>query len=211
MQLTDEDLLITVGDYIDRGPQSKQVFDWLIERHTRGNLIPLFGNHEEMLLNSIEDAELRDNWIRFGGAEALASFQLAPDLSTDIATEIPEVYWKFLRETCVDYYETDSHFFVHASAAPSLPLAEQPSRFLRWERFESVQPHRSDKIMVCGHTPQESAHPTSRGYAICIDTGVYIQGGWLTCLDVHTGEYWQANERGAVYRNTLYPPEGAIY
>src|SRR5262249_40205022 len=90
---------------------------------------------------------------------------------------------------------TDSHFFVHANAYPDCPLNEQPDLMLYWESFNDPPPHESGKVLVCGHTPQESCIPRNIGHAICIDTGA-CKGGWLTCLDVATGKYWQANERG---------------
>jgi serine/threonine protein phosphatase 1 len=66
---------------------------------------------------------------------------------------------------------------------------------LYWEHFRNPPAHVSGKVMVCGHTPQKSGRPRSIGHAICIDTWVYGKG-WLTCLDVESGKYRQANERG---------------
>jgi len=65
---------------------------------------------------------------------------------------------------------------------------------LYWEQFNDP-PHESGKIMVCGHTPQRSGRPRDIGHAVCIDTGAHA-GGWLTCLDVMSGTYWQANQQG---------------
>ena len=66
---------------------------------------------------------------------------------------------------------------------------------LYWESFDDPRPHQSGKVMVCGHTPQRDGVPRNKGHAVCIDTGVHA-GGWLTCLDVKSGTYWQANEQG---------------
>jgi serine/threonine protein phosphatase 1 len=76
-----------------------------------------------------------------------------------------------------------------------MPLDEQPDFMLLWEQFNDPLPHQSGKIMVCGHTPQYSGRPKHLGHAVCIDTWAHGQG-WLTCLDVATGRYWQANEMG---------------
>jgi serine/threonine protein phosphatase 1 len=67
---------------------------------------------------------------------------------------------------------------------------------LYWEKFDHPPPHESGKIMVCGHTPQASGRPLDIGHAICIDTQAYKPSGWLTCLDVASGRYWQANQQG---------------
>ena len=77
-----------------------------------------------------------------------------------------------------------------------------PSWIGYWEKFNDPAPHESGKVMVCGHTPQRDGLPRSIGHAICVDTHIYA-GGWLTCLDVQTGEYWQANERRQVRAGTL--------
>jgi len=85
-------------------------------------------------------------------------------------------------------------FFVHANYESHRPLSEQPEEMLYWEKFNDPPPHQSGKIMVCGHTPQKSGIPRNIGHAICIDTWAY-GNGWLTCLDVGSGKYWQANQR----------------
>ena len=107
---------------------------------------------------------------------------------------IPEAHWRFLEEELRAWYETPTHFFVHANYYPDVPLAEQPDLMLYWEKFDDPPPHESGKIMVCGHTPQKSGLPRNIGHAVCIDTWVYGKG-WLTCLDVGSGKYWQANQR----------------
>jgi len=201
----DDDLVVTVGDYIDRGPQSRDVIDWLIERHGLGRLVPILGNHEEMLMTAIETSGIRASWLEFGGQETLRSYGIKrPHSVDDLRAALPGAHWDFFENACVDYFETDDHFFVHANAKPGLALADQTTDILRWQRFHAAAPHCSGKTMVCGHTPQTTGYPSSLGFAICIDTGVYAQNGWLTCLDVASGDYWQANEKGTVYENNLF-------
>ncbi len=98
---------------------------------------------------------------------------------------------------CAPFHETVRHFFVHANAFPEIPLAEQPDYMLYWEHLQPhlSRAHISRKVMVCGHTQQRSGKPLNLGHAICLDTWAY-GGGWLTCLDVDTGMYWCANQRG---------------
>ena len=88
-----------------------------------------------------------------------------------------------------------THFFVHANAEPHRALNDQPESTLYWRKLGDPKPHCSGKIMVCGHTPQESGIPFDNGSAVCIDTLPH-RGGWLTCLDVGSGTVWQANESG---------------
>jgi hypothetical protein len=97
---------------------------------------------------------------------------------------------------CIDWYEIDTHFFVHANAYPDVELADQPGFMLRWEPIlEGQRRHCSGKVMVCGHTSQRSGVPLNTEHAVCIDTWVYGKG-WLTGLDVRTGKLWQANQQG---------------
>ena len=86
----------------------------------------------------------------------------------------------------------------------SLALDEQPTYMLYWEKLTErfTAPHCSGKVMVCGHTAQKSGLPLDLGHAIGIDTFVY-GSGWLTCLDVTSGHYWQANQKGWVREGDL--------
>ena len=92
--------------------------------------------------------------------------------------------------------------------APSIGFIYAPLEWLsvfgdyNWERFDWINPHRSGKTIICGHTAQHSGEPADVGYAVCIDTWVYGDG-WLTCLDVGTGEYWQANQDGETRQDQL--------
>jgi serine/threonine protein phosphatase 1 len=195
-----EDLLITLGDYVDRGPDSRAVLEWLRERYQQGTLIPLRGNHEIMMLQARESAEALQRWLSYGGTAVLASYA-RPGTDGSLA-DIPASHWQFLEEETRAWYETSTHFFVHANAYPDYPLQEQPDYMLYWEKFHDPPPHASGKIMICGHTPQKAGTPRSIGHAICLDTWVYGQG-WLTCLDVQSGQYWQANQQGATRTDWL--------
>ncbi len=207
-----QDALVALGDYVDRGPRSREVLDWLVERSRGGKLVALRGNHELMMLLARDEPTHVYDWLQMGGRETLASY--AATMPGDAAAEgekafpkgIPQEHWWFVEDFCRDYHETDTHFFVHANASADLLLEEQPDYMLFWEKFHNPPaPHRSGKIMVCGHTPQKSGHPQHIGHAICIDTWAYGEG-WLTCLDVGSGQYWQANEAGAFREAHLEKP-----
>lgn len=198
-----DDLLVTLGDYVDRGPDSKGVLDRLLALAARCRCLPLKGNHDLMMLQGREDPEHFSDWLKSGGKQTLASYQANEDWQT-FAEAIPARHWRFLGDDCVPYHETDTHFFVHASVSPDLPLAEQPASMLYWETLVAGtwRPHESGKTMVCGHSLQRSGRPLVLDRAICIDTWVYGDG-WLTCLDVDLEVYWQANERGQTRMGNL--------
>ena len=200
-----EDLLIALGDYVDRGPDSAGVLDRLIALFEKGRLIALRGNHDEMMLQARQGDDPR-MWLACGGRATLESYG-GPFPDVGDLEKVPERHWQFLERDCCDWYETHDHFFVHGSVAPDLPLAEQPTYLLYWEKLFEPVAHCSGKIMVCGHTKQHSGRPLNLGTTICIDTGAYDRDGWLTCLDVKRGFYWQANQRGATRVDWLDEPE----
>lgn len=188
-----DDRIVTLGDYVDRGPDSKGVLDRLLDLHQTGRLIAILGNHEIMMLQARRSPLDLEEWSLCGGDMALASYGTNGRAGT--LADVPERHWEFMETTCVGWYEAPEHFFVHANAYPDLPFAAQPDYMLFWEPFAVPVPHESGKIMVCGHTAQKSGQPLNRGHAVCIDTWVYGKG-WLTCLDVTSGKVWQANQRG---------------
>ena len=190
--LRDDDVLITLGDYCDRGPDTRKVIDLLLELDSRGILRPLRGNHDIMMLRA-RDEDLTD-WLEGGGKETLQSYA-ARGQTADLSA-VPDSHWRFLETNLLPYFETDSHIFVHASLYPDVPLADQPEFMLYWEKFNEPPRHESGKTMVCGHTAQKSGLPLAAEHAVCIDTRVYDSSGWLTCLDVATGRFWQANNNG---------------
>jgi serine/threonine protein phosphatase 1 len=188
-----EDVLVTLGDCVDRGPDSAAVLDWLIAWRDENTLIPLRGNHEIMMLEARTDRSALRRWLSYGGKETLESYSHLGDEGSLV--DVPDSHWEFLERDLVPWHETETHIFVHANLYPDMPLADQPDYMLYWEDFGDPSPHESGKIMVCGHTSQRSGVPKSVGHAICIDTWVYGDG-WLTCLDLERELYWQANQRG---------------
>ncbi|MHB8901979.1 MAG: metallophosphoesterase family protein [Thermoguttaceae bacterium] len=185
------DLVVTVGDYIDRGPDSRGVIDRLLALRREVELAPILGNHEEMLLSILDGRHyLLGDWLAFGGLETLDSY------GTENPAEIPAEHIEFLR-SCVPLVELPSDFFVHAGYLPRKPLNKQPPQVLRWEPLGEPlpRPHRSGKRCICGHTAQKSGEVLQAGHLVCIDTWVY-RDGWLTALDVYTGRTWQADRQG---------------
>jgi len=194
-----DDLVVALGDYVDRGPNSCAVIDWLLHRQATGGLVALRGNHEAMMLKARMGGHSLAIWLGYGGKQTLASYSPLGDKGE--LMDVPKLHWAFIEETRL-WYETPTHFFVHANVYPNVPLTEQPESMLLWEFFEDPEPHESGKIMVCGHTAQKSGLPLNLGHAVCIDTFA-CGDGWLTCLDVESRRYWQADELGRTREGLL--------
>jgi serine/threonine protein phosphatase 1 len=189
-----EDTLVTLGDYIDRGPQSKDVLLKLIQLKTLTNLQMLIGNHDLMFLESIHFKRFNTDWLLYGGLQSLESFGV--DLANPDFQLFDAKIVDFLKSECCRYWEDEKHIFVHAGVDPSLPLDQQTDKLLFWDKLDpNFCGHRSGKKVVCGHTRQTSGQPLNLKNLLCLDTNVY-GGGWLTCCDLNSMEYWQANALG---------------
>lgn len=193
-----EDKIIFLGDYIDRGPSSREVIETLLELKRSSSPIFLRGNHEMMILQAREDPVKSDLWQSCGGVETLFSYGAN---YKNAMVSIPDSHWAFLEATR-KFFETETHIFVHACLDPELDMPNQPDWVLYWEFFDKMRPHKSGKQIVCGHTPQRLGAIQDAGFAVCIDTGA-AYGGWLTCLDVSSGSFWQTTENGATRNGAL--------
>lgn len=183
-----DDTIVTLGDYVDRGPDSAAVVEYVLALSQSQAVVSLRGNHEIMMLDSRDKKSWFQPWMGYGGEATLQSYGGSFE-------GVPEEHFDFLRNGLVSYHECDSHFFVHAFADADIPLDEQTDATLYWRKYKNPQPHCSGKIMVCGHTAQRSGLPLNDGHSVCIDTWAHGEG-WLTCLDVESGTIWQANEQG---------------
>ena len=184
------DTVVTLGDYVDRGPDTKGVLEQLIRLQNRCQLIPLMGNHEEMMLGAEEGRSDFEFWMKFGGDAALDSYGPGRTM-----TGVPREHWEFLRGLPL-YYESDGHFFAHANYAPNQPWNRQSSQVLLWLDLADLPGrHYSGKTAIVGHTPQKNGRILDLGYLKCIDTGCG-HGGLLTALDVKSGRIWQVTEGG---------------
>jgi len=191
-----EDVIVTLGDYIDRGPDTRGVIDRLIDLDRGCRLVPLLGNHDQMLLD-VRSGKYPIYWLLdIGGTTTLDSYGPGRDLAL-----IPEEHYEFL-EACLDYYETEAHIFVHANYFTDIAMGEQPVGMLRWESLRDMTPgpHDSGKVVIVGHTSQKGGEILDLGHLKCIDTYCY-GGGWLTAIEVGTGEIWQADRRGELRRD----------
>jgi serine/threonine protein phosphatase 1 len=190
------DAIITLGDYVNRGPDSRGVMELLIALAKRCKLIPILGNHDEMLLAALAgESSAAFDWLNIGGAATLESYGSARAAIADLA-RIPAAHREFL-ERCLDFHETETHIFVHAQYDPNRPMDQQLPHDLRWAslKYAAPGPHISGKRVIAGHSSQKSGEILDLGYLVCIDTYCY-GGGWLTALDIHAEKVWQANNRG---------------
>lgn len=194
VHLSPHDIVVTLGDYVNKGPDSQGVLDRLLALHQRGQLVPIRGNHDLMFLlaRSLPEENAAQDLL---SPETLNSYGSEMTEKPAKITEVPERHWRFLTQHCLNYWETQDHIFLHATADPDLPLDRQPYENLFCQKFQYPRPHQSGKVMICGHTSQKSGQPVNLGHAICIDTWACGEG-WLTALDVNTGQVWQANQQG---------------
>lgn len=184
-----QDTVITLGDYVGRGPDTKGVLNQLIDLSQRCRLVTILGNHDEMMLQAKDGVAELQFWLQHRGLSALTSYG-----SSDGLDQIPVEHFQFL-ERCTPYFETDTHFFVHANYLHEQSLAETSAYHLRWLSLRDAvpAPHVSGKIAVMGHTPHREI--LDMGHLICLDTGV-CRGGWLTAFEVNNRQCWQVDVEG---------------
>lgn len=198
-QLPREDELVFLGDYVDRGPQSAQVIDYMIELTKIRACRFLMGNHEVLMVKAIQDDKAIPLWLYNGGDATLKSYGLsAGDWvdSKDRSALLPG-FMDFFR-TLSFYHEDDSAIYVHAGIDISIEkLAEQDSEVLLWirDKFFRNSAKWRGKPVVFGHTPTRTMglDPGSifkMGAFYGIDTGC-VYGGHLTALDTTTFDLYQ--------------------
>jgi serine/threonine protein phosphatase 1 len=184
IQLQSTDTLVTVGDYVDRGIDSRGVLDMLIALSREYHVVPILGNHDEMMLRALDDPATLYQWIEIGGKLSLDSYGDPGNPGM-----IPMEHVQFLR-SCLPFFETDTHIFTHANYDPLLPFDQQSPDLLRWRSLHTFTPgpHVSGKQVIVGHTPYTDV--LDLGHLVCIDTGCGFDGR-LTAMEVGTGQLWQ--------------------
>ncbi|HCR49836.1 MAG TPA: serine/threonine protein phosphatase [Bacteroidetes bacterium] len=162
----EDDILVFIGDYIDRGPDSKGVIEFLLEYRKTQNCVFLRGNHEQMLLDTL-DGGIEALWLSNGGRDTMDSYRRAG------FEKIPEDHVRFIQDTLF-YYEAEEFLFVHGGLKPRFTVAQNLSLFdqeiFLWERSHlRTEFNEWEKTVICGHTPQP--HVLMQATLICIDTG----------------------------------------
>jgi len=188
--------IVFLGDYIDRGLQSRDVINYF----TSGALekfdpVYLMGNHEEALLRFYQEEKFGSQWARYGGAETLYSYGLAPPnqraslnsheemaaaqnawsrVWSDFRTRLPAEHLAFF-QSLKPYHEAGDYLFVHAGLRPGVDLEAQSMRDLLWIRDEFLDDETMfAQMIVHGHTPMDAVHYDDR--RIGLDTGAFITG-----------------------------------
>lgn len=179
-------ILIFLGDYIDRGFQSKEVIDFLLS-----DIVSPFetyflkGNHEAAMVQFLSDPSIGPRWAEYGGAETLASYGVQPprtrtsmddwkQASAALNAALPPQHLKFLSGLDLSVRVGD-YLFVHAGVRPAVPLDMQSEQDLLWIREEFLGDRRElDAVIVHGHTPETKPYRDSR--RIGLDTGAYLSG-----------------------------------
>jgi serine/threonine protein phosphatase 1 len=186
---TADSVEVFLGDYIDRGPSSRQVIDLLIARQRQHNVLFLKGNHEECALRFLNDPTVFPEWRSMGGLNTLLSYgvmltrrddpKAQHTASAALRRAMPDSHRRFIEGLALSFVCGD-FFFVHAGARPGIPLQRQSQQDLLWIR-EDFLLHEEDfgMVVVHGHTP--IYQPDIRWNRVNIDTGAYATGR-LTCL-----------------------------
>ena len=180
-----ENLLVTLGDYVDRGPGSREVLELLAGDPLPGfSRVHLRGNHDAMMLDFLENPDSGPLWLMNGGDATCRSYLVEPSalpvtLCRDLRAALPEAHLAFLRSLRLSH-EEGGYLFVHAGIRPGVPLAAQTPDDMMWIRDAFLlSPEDHDRLVVHGHTPRHA--PERRPNRIGIDTGACF-GGDLTCL-----------------------------
>lgn len=171
--------LVFLGDYVDRGPDSKGVIDALLTVGSeRPETIFLKGNHEQAMLDFLERPDLNEEWLHWGGDKTLESYGVADiwtkrpdDLARELSSRLPPAHAAFLRGLTL-FEVLGDYAFVHAGFKPGVAIDAQTEEDCLWIRkaFHNARAEeRPDKIVVHGHHPVKK--PLDAGWRIDVDTG----------------------------------------
>ena len=199
----EDDLLVFLGDFVDRGPDSVRCLQYVydLQHAYPDTVICLLGNHEVMMSSYLIQkrlnyntviADYADSWLENGGFETLKQLD---ELETGIKNEL--LQWV---ENLPVKYQYQEFFFCHAGVDPNVPLSVQNEFDMLWRRQQWWEQYKGVETIVVGHTPVQRMMKQAR-YAkplfmpnnvIMCDTGAYMNGGKLSCVDVLSKKVWQA-------------------
>lgn len=204
IEVTDNDLVIFLGDYIDRGAQVAETLKWILEQSKKENIIFLRGNHEQMLLDTFQGHMDKLTWLFNCGP---ATIQALSKLKAEDKTFI-ERFQNFVENLPLSYsieIGGRQYMFVHAGVDSSKPLDEQTEDFLLWAREKFFNTYDGDAVIISGHSPVQAFEQFGVGdnprpvklpgrNILLMDTGSFIRGsGKISAVDILTGEYWQSD------------------
>ena len=203
----DEDLLIFLGDYIDRGPDPGRCLQYIfaLQQQYPDVVVCLMGNHEVMMSSYFMQkrgsynnliVDYAGSWLDNGGLETLKQLD---EMDADTKEEL--LQW--VMNLPVKYQYQD-YFFCHAGVDPDVPLAVQNEFDMLWRRQQWWEQYKGKETLVVGHTPVQKVMKLTgkerrtpkplflANHVIMCDTGAYMSGGKLSCVDVLAGKVWQA-------------------
>jgi len=173
--------LVFVGDYVDRGADSRGVIERLLRPLQGFETHYLRGNHEQAMLDFLEDPSSYRRWRKFGAGETLESYDVEPPVENDeaaaaiardeLAERLPETHLRFLHDLG-SFVQIGEYHFVHAGVRPGVALEDQSLEDMMWIRDEFLNSEENfGKVIVHGHTPTD--RPVCRSNRIGIDTGAF--------------------------------------
>ena len=176
--------LIFLGDYVDRGPASREVIDRIITLRSTAHVVALRGNHEDALLRFLDDPAIGPDWVEHGGAQTLMSYGVTPPQKSEPAPwiEVRDRFAAALPDNHLAFFQRLEHYavlgdyvFAHAGVRPNVALDRQTTQDLMWIRKPFLEADRAiDQVVVHGHTPMEA--PYMGPWRIGVDTGAYATG-----------------------------------
>ena len=189
-----DDELIFLGDYVDRGPNSRDCIDQLISLQQDCRTVMLRGNHEIMMMGVTIGGLDPTMWLASGGVSTVSSYGGS-------LAKVPTRHLEFF-QSLKPYHETHDSIFVHACYAPEIPLSKQEDMRLYWTHlsYPLPIPHMSGKRAFVGHTPQFGGNILDLGHLICIDTYCF-GGGYLTAYNLDSGDVFQTDRHGHLRRS----------
>jgi serine/threonine protein phosphatase 1 len=184
-----ESLTVTLGDYVDRGPNSRGVLERLAENPFPTPYVGIKGNHEALLESFLKDPSVAHHWRRLGGLETLHSYGVPIDglmvgkgydnAARALRAAMPQTHLRFLADL-EPFVTIGKYFLCHAGVRPGVPLDKQNNEDLMWIRDEFLNSRvMFEKLIIHGHTPNE--WPEVFQNRVNLDTGAFATGR-LTCL-----------------------------
>ena len=185
------DLIIYLGDYIDRGRNSKEVINQILKLNDSNiKTINLMGNHDEFMIDFLFNKKNNlKSWLNFGADQTFRSYNIEivdfikDGFEDDVINKLRETLFKKMEETHINFfktlqlsYSTEKYLFVHAGIDPEKKLSEQTRKDYLWSRSSEFfkKNFKAQKIIVHGHTPEVSV--VNDEYRINVDSGCYFSG-----------------------------------
>lgn len=193
-KISHEDKIYFLGDYIDRGPRSKRVIDFILKlKEDKFDINCLFGNHELMMLESFDSSHSFNAWIKNGGIETLRSFEI------ESLNRLPEYYKNFFLGLDF-YYVLEKYIIVHAGLNFSIDNPLEDKQAMVWTRNDTIDLKKTmGRKLIVGHTPfpLSKIHKSIRQNIIYLDGGCVYKGirpdlGYLVALNITNDEFFIA-------------------